>query len=230
MAIIDLNADIGEGAPGERDLLAHMTSASIACGGHTGDATSMGISIASCIEQGVRVGAHPSYPDRRNFGRRSIAMAPDELNKAVQEQIAALRDVATEYGCAVSYFKPHGALYNDAASLQSIGEPLLQVSLQLDLPIMLLAGSALESLASDLGTEYIREGFIDRRYHADGSLVSRSDDDALITDPSDAAAHAIVLAQMVDSLCIHSDTPGAPTIAAVVRMELERAGHSIGVR
>ncbi len=230
MSYIDISADLGEGIARDHEiaLFEVITSASIACGGHTGDESSMAQAIDDCLERFIRIGAHPSYPDRINFGRVSLAMPPEAVADSLTEQVNALQRVARQRGTEVSYFKPHGALYNDAAWVPSIAEAIVVAADRLELALMGLSNSLLADLADDSKVPYIKEGFIDRGYRHDGSLIPRDEEAAIITDVEDAVGQAFVLAETVDSLCIHSDTPGAVELARTVRNLLSRAGYHIG--
>ncbi len=225
----DLNADVGEGLPAEQEraLLEVVTSASIACGFHAGDPETMRRTLALAKELGVRAGAHPSYPDRDNFGRVSMKMRPDALIDCIGEQVSMLQEAALEFGIKVSYMKPHGALYNDAAVDEEVARAVATISGLLGLPMMLLAGApTLRRLPGD-APPVIGEGFLDRRYREDGTLVPRTEAGALITDPVEAAEQALRLAPSVDSLCVHSDSPSAVVLARATRTALESAGYEI---
>lgn len=219
---IDLNSDLGEGADVDDSLLDLVTSANIACGGHTGDDQSMRTAVVASVERGVRIGAHPSYPDRENFGRVSIGLSPSDIRTSITEQIARLVKIAHREGAQVAYIKPHGALYNDAGK-DAVAETLLEVARRFRLPLMVLAGSPLES--TEVPT--IREGFIDRAYAPEGTLRPRSEQGAFIDDPRVAAAQALTLAPRVDSLCVHSDTPRALQLLQAARAALEEGGYEI---
>ena len=227
---IDLNADVGEGLPAEqeRGLLEMVTSASIACGFHAGDLDTMRKTLAACGELGIRAGAHPSYPDRENFGRVSMSMRPDSLVDCIGEQVSMLQEAALEMGMRIRYLKPHGALYNDAAVDESVARSIATAAGLLGLPMMLLASAAtLPRLPGDV-PPVIAEGFLDRGYREDGTLVPRSESGALITEPAAAAEQAVRLAPSVDSLCVHSDSPAAARLARAARSALEAAGYEIG--
>lgn len=226
---IDVNADLGEG-PGEEPLYALVTSASIACGGHAGDAASMRRAIALCLARGVVPGAHPSYPDRERFGRVSLRIEPTALVGEVAEQIAALAGIAAESGAVLAHVKPHGALYNDAADDPGIAEAVARAAAAA-LPQAILVGRA-GSTALDvwrrLGFRVASEAFADRGYLPDGRLRSRREPGALIVAPTEAAAQAVRLARLrPDTLCVHSDTPGAARILAAVREALVAAGFRL---
>lgn len=228
MGTIDLNADLGEGLPAEVDdaLLAIVTSASVACGGHAGDRKSMTRILVAARPPGIRIGAHPSYPDRQNFGRASVPMQSHDLVATILDQTRALERIAREHGVNVEYLKPHGALYNDAASKPEIHEAVKRAAVELGLPLMILAGSPL----SYAPHRTIREGFIDRGYQSDGSLIPRSQPGAILTDPRAAAEQAVRLAPEVDSLCVHSDTPGCVSLLSAARTALVAAGHRISAQ
>jgi UPF0271 protein len=230
---IDLNADVGEIA-GEEPLYALISSANIACGGHAGDETSMRRSVELAMHHGVAIGAHPSYPDRAGFGRVSIVMDSNALARAIAEQILALTRIAEAAGGTVVHVKPHGALYNDAATHPEIADAIAAgvASVSPSLVLVGLAGSAAIDSWAGRGLVPITEGFADRAYDANGLLVPRSIDGALITDPKAAAAQAVRLAEqgLCDTICVHGDTPGALSIARAVRSGLTRAGFSIGAR
>lgn len=228
MPAVDLNADLGEGLEGTDDsLLALVTSANIACGGHAGDRESMRLTVKAALERGVRVGAHPSYPDRENFGRVTLEIPSAALVSSIVEQVRSLVEAAREEGTEIAYVKPHGALYNDAAWDPEIGRAVVEAAAALSLPLMMLAGSPLAGAAS---VAIIREGFIDRGYRPDGSLVPRDEQGAILTDPERVAEQALALAPSVDSLCIHSDTPGTLQLLGAAREALEAAGYEIAAR
>lgn len=226
---IDLNSDLGEGLPAEIDdaMLALVSSANVACGGHAGDDTTMRRTLAEASVRGVRVGAHPSYPDRANFGRVTVDMDPAALEASIVEQIGVLARAATERDTAVSYVKPHGALYNDAAWDERVAAIVVAAARASSLPLMTLAGSP---LAGRDDVRVIREGFLDRAYRPDGSLVPRSEPGALLTDPDAVVEQALRLAPAVDSLSLHSDTPGAVGLLSAAREALIAAGYTIAAR
>ena len=226
MRAVDLNSDLGEGMPEAIDdaVLDIVSSANVACGGHAGDAHTMGRTIAEAKARGVRVGAHPAYPDRTNFGRIHVEMDPAALVEELVSQIDALVELAEALGVPVAYVKPHGALYNDAARDPSLGDTIVRAAHRLGLPIMALAGSA---LAQRTDVPIIREGFLDRAYRPDGSLVPRSEPGAVLTDQDAVAAQALRLAPHVDSLSLHSDTPGAVELLAAARRALEANGYVV---
>jgi UPF0271 protein len=187
--------------------------------------------VTRALAHDVAVGAHPSYPDRGGFGRVSVTLSPDALRRTIAEQIEALVRVAGSLGARVAHVKPHGALYNDAMRSREVAltfaDGLRRVAQ--DLILVGLAGSGALELWRELGLRTASEGFADRAYRADGSLVPRVEAGALITDPGLAAAQAVRLATVTrcDTICVHSDTPGAAAILAAARSALSRAGFGV---
>lgn len=244
MTAIDLNADLGEtvdGAPTADDeaMFAVITSASIACGAHAGDAASMHDAAERAQRTGVAVGAHPSYPDRANFGRVAMHMDAQELHSVVAAQVQAL----AQAGADIRYVKPHGALYHaagvDPEQAEAVVQAVAELSDVLGRAVPILAqGDALADAAEAAGLPFFREAFLDRGYRADGTLVPRGEPDALLHDPDVVAARAVRLAQAgevdavdgttvaVDaaSLCLHGDTPESVAMARAVRRALDAAG------
>jgi 5-oxoprolinase (ATP-hydrolysing) subunit A len=230
VSVVDLNCDLGEG-PGEEPLYSLVTSANIACGGHAGDETTMETAVREALRHRVAIGAHPSYPDREGFGRTTIPMPPDRIADAVGIQVLALARVASRLGAVLGHVKPHGALYGEAMKEAVVAESVaLGVARHAPgLVLIGLAGSPALSLWRALGFSVAREGFADRTYEPDGSLRSRRLPGALLTDPREAAAQALRLADQgrVDTISVHSDTPGAVAILDEVRRVLTRAGHRL---
>lgn len=234
MASIDLNADLGEGfagvsPPDDATLLTLVSSANIACGYHAGDAVLMRRTVVEALRRGVAIGAHPGYPDPTGFGRRNLDASPKEVTAYVIAQIGALDAFCRATGAKMRYVKAHGALYNravrDAAVADAIAEGIRLVDPSL---VMLgLPNSELISAAERSGLRPAREGFADRGYRADGTLVPRTEPGALITDPEKAADQAERIAPLVDSICIHGDTPGAVSLVRTVRERLITKGYSI---
>ena len=228
--VIDLNVDLGEG-PGEQPLYAWISSANIACGGHAGDDATMGEAVRLALSHGVAIGAHPSYPDRSGFGRMTMNVAGAELSRELATQIASIRRVAEELGARVTHVKPHGALYNDAAARPEIAVAVADGVAAVSPALLLvgLAGSTALEIWRRRGFTIAAEGFADRAYAPDRTLLPRSRRGAVITDPQTAAAQAVRLAREghCDTICVHADTPGSATIAAAVRAGLETAGFTV---
>jgi UPF0271 protein len=216
--IIDLNCDMGEleDSAHEAALMEHITSANIACGGHAGDEATMERTTRLAIARGVRIGAHPGYPDRANFGRFEMEMAPEAIAATVHEQIARLDAVVRRLGGEIVHVKPHGALYNAAVKNAMVAEAIAQGVAQWNpaIPIFGLAASPMLDVWRGMGMSVVGEAFADRRYEPDGTLRSRKFPDALITDPKEASAQAVRLAKegKAQTICVHGDTPGAVEI------------------
>jgi UPF0271 protein len=225
--MIDLNCDVGEledEAP-EGALFALIDSANIACGGHAGDERSMERAARLAILHNVRIGAHPGYPDRANFGRIEMAMSAAEIERTVREQIGRLEGVVERLGAEISHVKPHGALYNlaarDAETARAIGRAVM--AWRPHATVFGLAGSPSLALWREMGLKVAAEAFADRRYEPDGSLRSRKLPGALIADPQQAAQQALRLARegTAQTICVHSDTPGAAVILKACRAALQ---------
>lgn len=238
--MMDINSDMGEinrllDDGTYEKLMNYVTSINVACGGHAGDETMMAAMVALTKDKGVNVGAHPSYPDKENFGRIDMDMDQNELLDSVRDQIQLLVDIGAENGVELTHVKPHGALYNRAVNdegvAQTIGEAIMQVNPSLK--VMGLAGSKMLTVFKALGLEPVGEAFADRSYESDGTLRNRKYDDALITDPDKAAFQAKNMVEgtvisfegkaiemNAQTICIHSDTPNAVAIAEAVREEI----------
>ena len=226
---IDLNADLGEGGDFDSLLMPLITSANIACGGHAGDVDSMRNAVHLAHAHGVRIGAHPSYPDRSHFGRRSMQIDPSKLVFSITAQLWALKAVCIEDGISVSYVKPHGALYNDAAVNPVLADQIAQLIFEIDpdLAVMALAGSCLIQAAAARGLTTIAEGFADRAYLPNGTLMPREQDGAVLTDLAQVKAQALALVGQVQSICIHGDTPNAVAQTLAIRQTLLENGVRI---
>ena len=233
---MDINSDMGEISRLLDDgtysrLMDYVTSINVACGGHAGNEAMMGEMIRLAKEKGVKVGAHPSYPDRKNFGRIDMDMDFDELTDSIRDQIQLLNNIAQDQEVNISHVKPHGAVYNRAAKDKTVAQALGEAVTQVDpsLKVMGLAGSIMLDVFDQMGLAIMAEAFADRTYEADGSLRNRKYDDALITDPEKAAKQTEMMvsgkiiavdgsevAINAQTLCIHSDTPNAVAIARTV--------------
>jgi 5-oxoprolinase (ATP-hydrolysing) subunit A len=256
---IDLNCDVGEIpaliADGTDDrILARVTSANIACGGHAGDDATMRATVASALRHGCAVGAHPGYDDPAHFGRRRLDLPLDRIADLVRDQVTRLRAIARQAGAPLVHVKPHGALYNAAAddrdlsaaiargvrtACEETGDRHQGAAPAGPPPILVgLAGSPSLAVYAESGFRVAAEAFADRRYEPDGRLRSRALSGALLKAPEEAAAQAIAIARdgrvtasdgsivpvRADTLCLHGDTPGAVEHAAAVRTALEAAG------
>ena len=223
---IDLNSDVGEGMPTDRDLLELVTSASIACGFHAGDPATMRALCQEAVERGVSIGAHIGYRDRQGFGRRPRNVAPETVEAEATEQIGALQEIAESEGGRVAYVKLHGALYERANTDAECAAAVVRALERHGRPAVLaFPGSRLIEQAADAGLATAAEGFADRGYTEDGRLVPRSEPGAIL-DETDAVAQALRLAQNdgIRSLCVHGDTPGALNLARRIAQLLRGAG------
>jgi UPF0271 protein len=234
---VDLNADVGEavddhGIAIERALLALVTSVNVACGGHAGDVRSMRATTQAALDHGVRVGAHPSYPDLVGFGRRPMAIPPSGLEASLRSQLSALAEVCASLGTTMRSVKAHGALYGEVAQ-GGVALDLLRAAMAASCApttaLVLPAGSSALDLCRSAGVPVRAEGFCDRAYAADGALVDRQVEGAVFTDPARAARQAVDLSAggTVDTLCIHGDSPGAVAMAEAVRQALSDAGVTV---
>src|ERR1035437_7541051 len=232
---VDLNFDGGEGAD-DAALMRSVSTVNIACGGHAGDEHSMREVARLALKSGVAICAHPSYEDRENFGRAPVALAPAAIEGLVKRQVETLRNVVREEEGELTGVKPHGALYHaataDGAVAAAAARAIWDVSP--DLVVVSSPGSKLLEAARALGLAVAAEGFVDRGYEADGSLVARGNPGALIEDRADAARSALAIVferrlvardgqtipVAADTLCVHGDTPNAAAIAAAVRKAL----------
>ena len=265
MRRIDLNCDLGEARRGtprwpaslaagagpdpvDAALLDVVTSANVACGFHAGNRPTMNATAVAAAERNVALGAHPSYRDGANFGRVEHNLSRDEVARIVQFQLVELDMAARRHGTRVRYLKPHGALYNrivrDAEQAAGVIDAVLAYAELADeepLPVLGLPGSVVHDRARAAGVPTVSEAFADRGYRPDGTLVSRSEPGAVLTDPDEVAARVVAMATgreitaadgslvVVEaaSVCIHGDTPGAIDLARRVRGELEAAGVEV---
>jgi len=252
MKSIDLNADTGEADNAdwlavESAVMGHITSANIACGGHAGDDDSMECTIRLARTNGVTIGAHPAYPDRGNFGRKSWVLGRDISSKALANtltsQITRLSEIAARNGCEIRYVKAHGALYNDAVFDSEKAHLIAETVAKLDSSLWLMGApdSHLTKAAKSNDLKFIAEGFVDRRYTDEGHLQSRTETGAVIASQTEREKQAVALWQghpiptasggslklNIRTLCLHSDSPGADKTAAQIRQSLVARGARI---
>jgi len=216
---IDLNCDMGENAGNDEAIMPYITSANIACGFHAGDSRTMLETVRLAKQYGVAVGAHPSWTDIEGFGRREMMLPPDEVEALVLYQIGALAAIAKTESIELHHIKPHGALYNQAAKDRDLANAIARAVKRFSGELILvgLAGSGLIEAGIKVGLRVANEGFPDRNYNPDGTLVSRKESNAIIESPEEVAAHAMDLIQngilfddkrvKVDTLCLHGDHP-----------------------
>jgi UPF0271 protein len=247
---IDLNCDMGElpelFADGTEELLMQqISSANIACGAHAGSRESMEALVNLAAKYGVAVGAHIGYPDRANFGRRTMALSGDEIEESAHSQICILQEIAAKSGLELRHVKPHGALYHDAQESQLIAEAIAKAGLRSGKGLILVEQALTPVVAfwSEMGCRVLAEAFADRTYESDGKLRSRHLPEALITDSSLATKQALRIVQEgavvahdgsrvpleADTICLHGDTPGAFENAKSIRAALRSAGVKVAI-
>jgi UPF0271 protein len=243
---IDFNCDMGESfgiykMGFDEEVIKHITSANIACGFHAGDPQWMRHTVKLAEENGVAIGAHPSFPDMNGFGRRNMNATPDEVRNDVTYQVGALQ--AFTGGKKLQHVKPHGAMYNMAVDDELLGQAICQAVLDVDPDMVLvaLAESRWVKLAEDMGLRVAREIFADRALNSDGTLVSRSKPGSVIHNVDELVERSIrmvtegkavsidgdLIDVQADSLCLHGDTPGAVEMAKAIRAGLQEAGVEI---
>ncbi|MGJ7490165.1 5-oxoprolinase subunit PxpA [Variovorax sp. ZT4R33] len=240
---IDLNADLGEGAGSDEELLKLVSSANIACGWHAGDASTMRQCVRWAIDNQVAIGAHPSFPDRENFGRSTMNLPPEDIVAGVLYQIGALAAIVKAEGGTLVHVKPHGALYNQAVKEPALAAAICDAVRHFDsnLRFFGLAGSGMISAAERAGLKPVEEVFADRGYMPDGSLVPRSQPGALIEDEEQSLAQTLSLVRdhqvtaidgsivsvNAQSVCLHGDGAHALAFARRIRSTLEREGIAV---
>jgi 5-oxoprolinase (ATP-hydrolysing) subunit A len=245
---VDLNCDMGESFGAYRigsdeAILTYITSANIACGFHAGDPGTMRRTVKLALEHGVMIGAHPGLPDLQGFGRRNMAISPQEAYDLVVYQVGALQGFVQAEGGAMQHVKPHGALYNMAAANPELARAIAEAVYRVNPELYLvgLAGSQLVTQGEKTGLRVKREVFADRTYQQDGALTPRSQPDALITDDEQAVAQVIRMVKegkvttrqgtdieiAAETVCIHGDGPHALAFARNIRESLEASGIAV---
>ena len=240
---VDLNADLGEGSGHDAELFELISSANIATGFHAGDSDTMHAAISAAMQHGVAVGAHPSFFDRENFGRKELKVPNEEVFDAVAYQLGIFQAIASALGVRPNHVKPHGALYNMAVRDEKLADAIARGIESVDPKLILFApdNTELAHAGETHGVQIAREIFADRNYLNDGWLVPRTRPDALLRDPKEAAERVLrmlregkvrsVEGHDVDvrgeTICVHGDTPGAVEFARELRTQLEREGVGI---
>lgn len=227
--IVDLNCDMGENIGNDELIMPFITSANIACGYHAGNAKTMRETVRLAKKYGVRIGAHPSWLDVEGFGRREMSLPLEEVEALILDQVSALDAIAEAEGAELTHVKPHGALYNQAAREFPLARAIARAvkNLKGELILVGLAGSRLIEAGVEVGLRVANEGFPDRNYNLDGTLVSRKESRAIIESPEEVAKHAMQLIQdgvlfegkraRVDTLCLHGDHPRVVENAKLIR-------------
>lgn len=243
MATIDINCDMGEGCPNDADLMDYVSSVNIACGAHAGDAEIMRRTVACAVEKGVAIGAHPGYADRENFGRFAIEMSHTEIYDLITEQLNTLKKIADDAGGEIGHVKPHGALYNQSARETDLAAVIAQAVFDIDPNLILfgLSGSVSITEAEKSGLRTASEVFADRTYRSDGSLMPRTEPNALIHDADAAISQVMqminagtvtatdgsVIPITADTICIHGDADNALEFATAIRRSLKAANINV---
>ncbi len=230
---LDLNCDLGEGLPIDASLMPYLNSCNIACGGHAGDETSMRKALLLAKENSVKIGAHPSYPDQRNFGRVLMKISMEDLHESLIYQLSNFKAFAEEEGCVIHHVKPHGALYNNASKDEATAEVIIKAVLEV-LPdaILYCAPNSVLEVKADLSNLTVwREIFADRNYLEDLSLVPRTHSEAVMYDPEEVIEHIRTIVTQgairtlkgnmhpieADTICIHGDNPKVLEIVKKIR-------------
>ena len=243
MHVIDLNCDMGEGCGNDAELMKYISSASIACGFHAGDAETMRRTAELAVEHGVAIGAHPGYRDRENFGRTAMSLPSQEIREIVREQVAAMKEICESLGVALGHVKPHGAMYNQAASDKAYASAIVEAVASVDRDLVLygLSGSYLISEAEAAGIKTASEVFADRTYRSDGSLTPRTESNALISSNEQAVDQAMMMVEqgsviattgetvrlVAETICLHGDGDHAVEFARAIRGALDEKGVRI---
>ena len=241
--IVDLNADLGEGCANDEALLQRVSSANIACGFHAGDALTMQQSVRLAMKYGVAIGAHPSFPDREHFGRSAMQLPPDTVYAQVVYQLGALAAITRAEGGKMIHVKPHGMLYNQAATDAVLADAIARAVFDVDPTLRLvgLAGSELIRAGERAGLQTRQEVFADRRYQSNGALVPRSQPDAMIDSDQQALEQTLTMVQQqkvlsregvwvpvkADTVCLHGDGEHALTFAMRLREAFDEQGIEI---
>lgn len=240
---IDINVDVGEGIGNEAQIMAYISSCNIACGGHAGDLETMHTVVKLAKQHGVKIGAHPAFPDQANFGRLVMNLSHNQLFATVTQQIQTLQEVLDKENATLHHIKPHGALYNVAAVNMKVAHVIIEVMKSLVIPIKLYVPykSVIANLAIKNNVAIIYEAFADRNYNTDLTLVARQEHKALITDVNVMFDHVytMILKQKVKTIagceidiiaqtfCIHGDSPNAINLIKSLKEKLEFKGVKI---
>ena len=244
--MIDLNCDMGESygrwtLGADEAIMPFITSANVACGFHGGDPHVMRKTVELALKHKVALGAHPSLPDLMGFGRRKMDVSRAELRDIMCYQVGALREVARAAGVELQHVKPHGVLYSMMEADEEMAASAADVAMAAGLILMTLASGKYDATCRKMGARVASEGFADRAYNVDGTLVSRKLAGSLLTDPAKAAAQAVKMAMegkvrtldgveidvSIQTICCHGDTPGSEKIVRAVREALEKAGCQV---
>ncbi len=220
MKFIDLSADIAEGLETDEEVVSMITSANLCCGEHAGSKTNTEYLAELCLASGVSIGAHPGVPDRSNFGRGDFAIS-EELKQSLQSQVRFVQELGAKF------IKLHGSIYNRSAQDLKTARFVVECFTGFGLPFVGLENTFHSQIASELGVHLIKEGIADRRLTNSGTLVPRSQPNALISKPQEVCSQALHLADLVDVICLHGDGPNATHLIKSVRKSLESHGFQV---
>jgi UPF0271 protein len=214
---MQINCDLGEGIGNDAELMPYIDEANIACGFHAGDAFTMRETVALCIRHKVKIGAHPSYLDRENFGRKEIELSPEEIYLLVRKQVETLKKITEQAGAKLNHVKPHGALYNTSAKNEAVGKAIAKAVKDIDSSLILFGLKNSQSIAAGKAEGLItaEEAFADRRYESDGTLTPRSQPGACFTEIQDVLDQVEKI--KADTWCIHGDGPHALAFAKALK-------------
>tara|TARA_R110002126_G_scaffold77796_3_gene193959 strand:- start:22635 stop:23366 length:732 start_codon:yes stop_codon:yes gene_type:complete len=240
---IDINCDVGEGIENEHLLMPYISSCNIACGGHFGDKISMDKTIALAIKHNVKIGAHPSFPDKANFGRKLMQISGDDLRNSIQNQLAVFLERLAVFDAKLHHIKPHGALYNAIAKDENLAVLFIQITKKYlkDVFLYVPHQSKIEEIAlkNDIKIKY--EAFADRNYNDDLTLISRNNPNALLVDEKEVLNHVLFMVKYQkvktmsgvikelksETFCVHSDTKNALDIVTYLYQNLEKEGFKV---
>ncbi len=236
--MIDINCDVGEGLNNEHLLIPYISSCNIACGGHAGDIDTMTKVVSLAAKYKVKIGAHPSYPDKENFGRKSIEISKNDLSKTILNQIQTLEKFAENFDLQLHHIKPHGALYSDIAKSETSANSFLDIIevFKTKYKLYVPYNSAIEKEGQRRNFDIIYEAFADRNYKDDGSLVSRQNSNAIISDINAIITHVSQIINegkvstisgkkiliKADTFCVHSDTKNVVEIVKTLHKTFNR--------
>ncbi|MGY8946443.1 MAG: 5-oxoprolinase subunit PxpA [Flavobacteriales bacterium] len=238
---IDINADVGEGMGNENELFPMISSCNIACGGHAGDKETMASTVSLAKEYNVKIGAHPSFEDRENFGRKILKINRDELLNSLTNQVESLQEILKKEKIKLNHIKAHGALYNLSAYDKESAKSIIDLAKSINTKLYVPYSTLISKMAIEEGVEICNELFIDRNYNSDLTLVSRENPNALIKDSKTMFQHVnkIINDKIIttidnknipiefDTLCIHGDSPNAIELIKNLHYKLKNIGIKI---
>jgi|TARA_B110000438_G_scaffold282042_1_gene308699 UPF0271 protein len=238
---LDINADVGEGIENENELFPFISSCNIACGGHTGNYKTMLSTVGLAKQYNVKIGAHPSFEDRENFGRKILKVDKKELLSSLINQVESLQDILKNQEIKLNHIKAHGALYNLSAYDKDSAKIIIELAKKIDTKLYVPYSSLISKIAKEQGVETYNELFVDRNYNSDLTLVSRENSNALINDSKTMFEHVkkIINDQIItsinnknmsvefDTLCIHGDSPNAIKLIKELHFKLKNIGIKI---